>query len=257
LPSRSHRRPAHLASGVPANSGDLLLERRLRLVEARVDVGGRTLCDLGCGNGAQTLLFAPKANITVGIDVDFASLRSFRASTEHSGLSARTVGVRYDGEILPLPDASVDVVTCFEVLEHVASEKAVLAELRRVLRPGGRLVISVPNRWWIFETHGAELPLLPWNRVPFFSWLPKRIHDRFARARIYTSGEIRALLAAQGYEIEDWNYVTAPMDVLKWRPLQRAARATLFGSDRTQIPFLAVSVLVFARRPQETEGSRA
>jgi hypothetical protein len=111
------------------------------------------------------------------------------------------------------------------------------------------LALSVPNRWWIFETHGAELPYLRWNRVPFFSWLPKRIHDRYARARIYRRREIVRLLRDHGFEIETSLYMTAPMDVVRLGPLRRLLRATVFRPDRTRLPWLATAVLVIARRP--------
>ncbi len=156
--------------------------------------------------------------------------------------------MNYDGRNIPLADGSVDFAVSFEVLEHVKEEAQILAELARVTRPGGILAMSVPNRWWIFETHGANLPLLPWNRVPFFSWLPKGLHDRWARARIYTKREICGKLSGAGFEILDSAYVTAPMDVVRWRPLRKFLRSTLFRNDRTGVPWMSTAVLVVARR---------
>jgi 2-polyprenyl-3-methyl-5-hydroxy-6-metoxy-1,4-benzoquinol methylase len=134
----------------------------------------------------------------------------------------------------------------FEVLEHVDDERRALDELRRVLKPGGRLAMSVPNKWWVFETHGAALPLLKWNRVPFFSWLPKPLHDRWARARIYTRGEITGKLRAAGFDVLESGYITAPMDVVKDPRLQTILRRIVFRGDRTRVPFLSTAVLVVA-----------
>ena len=119
----------------------------------------------------------------------------------------------------------------------------------RVLTPGGTLVLSVPNKWWIFETHGARLPLLPWNRVPFFSWLPRPIHGRFARARIYTRGRILRLLAEAGFEILACRYLTAPMDVVRQEGLAALLRRTIFSGPGTRWPILSTSIFVMARRP--------
>src|SRR5690606_1113880 len=91
------------------------------------------------------------------------------------------------------PVKQYDRIISFEVIEHLTSEDAVQFYYES-LKPGGLMAISVPNKWWIFETHGAKLPLLPWNRVPFFSWLPTPIHEKWANARIYTRKRILRLL---------------------------------------------------------------
>jgi SAM-dependent methyltransferase len=245
----SARAPEHLASGKPADYGDFILRRRHRLVTRLLPPRGNVLLDFGCGNGAQTFYFAPHFRSTVGVDVDATHLQALRAEAGRRGWAAGVTALLYDGFRLPIRDAAVDYAISFEVLEHVDSESAALRELLRVLRPGGVLALSVPNRWWIFETHGAKLPLLPWNRVPFFSWLPKRIHDRYARARIYRRREIVRLLRSTGFDMLGSTYITAPMDVLRWGPLQSALRATLFRPDRTSIPTLSTAVLLLARRP--------
>jgi SAM-dependent methyltransferase len=152
-----------------------------------------------------------------------------------------------DGGTIPLPDDAVDCLFSFEVLEHVADEAAILAEWHRVLRSGGTAMISVPNRWWIFETHGASLPWLPWNRVPFFSWLPKKLHDRYARARIYRRREIVSKLEQRGFVVLSARWITAPMDVVPWEGLRRLLRRTIFRADATSIPFLSTSILVIAK----------
>jgi len=202
------------------------------------------MLDFGCGNGAQSFSFAADFDRIVGVDLTLSSLQQLMSWRGEAPIYP----VLYEGGPLPIADASVDRVTSFEVLEHVRDERQALAEMHRVLRPGGQLVISVPNRWWIFETHGADLPMLPWNRVPFFSWLPKSIHDRYARARIYRRREILALLQATGFTISDSVYVTAPMDVLPWQPLRTLLRSTIFAPDTTALPFLATAVLVVAKK---------
>lgn len=183
-----------------------------------------------------------------GLDISDAFLEEFRSRAVELGLSDRFEALHYDGRVIPADDGAFDCLTSFEVLEHVPHESQALAEMHRVLAPGGRLIISVPNRWWIFETHGADLPILPWNRVPFFSWLPKRIHDRYARARIYSRREIERKLAAAGFRVEHPLHITAPMDVVKWAWLRRMLRNSLFRTDSTPVPFLATAILVVATK---------
>jgi hypothetical protein len=89
--------------------------------------------------------------------------------------------------------------------------------------------------------------MLPWNRVPLVSWWPKRLHDRWARARIYRRREIVALLRECGFAVEGTARLTAPLDVLPDGALRRALRATLFRADRARWPWLATEILVAAR----------
>lgn len=239
--------PDHLAKGKPADAGDFILERRHRLVQEHLPATGGSLVDFGCGNGAQTIFFAGGFETIIGLDVNRDSIAEFESRFD--GLDCEVRGIAYDGLVVPLESSSVDCAMSFEVLEHVQDESQSLSELFRILKPGGTLAMSVPNRWWIFETHGAELPVLPWNRVPFFSWLPKRTHDRWARARIYRRREIVKMLRDHGFEVLHSAYITAPMDVVKVAPIRNFLRATLFRGDTTPFPFMSTAVLVIAQKP--------
>jgi SAM-dependent methyltransferase len=154
----------------------------------------------------------------------------------------------FDGTTIPAADASFDLAYSFEVVEHVEDERRTLQEIHRVLKADGEFLITVPNKWWVFETHGARLPLLPWNRVPFFSWLPSPLHSRWAHARIYRRSRILRLLDQEGFTVLGDAYVTAPMDVLPVPALQRFLRRTVFRTDATHIPFLATAIMVHCRR---------
>lgn len=240
--------PDHIARGKSAQATDLIIERRHRMVQPFIENRRGTLLDFGCGTGAQTLLFLDDVDRIVGVDVDTTSIEKFHQLIAQRNLGDRVEAIEYDGRTLPLADASVDFAISFEVLEHVLDERRALEELHRVLKPGARLAMSVPNRWWVFETHGAALPLLKWNRVPFFSWLPKALHDRWARARIYSRREIVRKLRDAGFHIEDSGYITAPMDVVKNPKLQQVLRESVFRGDRTSVPVLSTAVLVIAAR---------
>jgi len=238
----------NLAGGKPASADQLILRRRMRLMTPYFPDPCATLVDFGCGNGAQTLLMADLAKRIVGVDVDVDFLAELNKSVADQGLDERISGqLLVDGRI-PLADAEADVVTSFTVLEHVPDERAALAEMHRILKPGGQLVISVPNRWWIFETHGCDLPLLPWNRVPLVSWWPKALHDRWARARIYRLSEIEKIVSEAGFEVQDKFRMTAPMDMITHEGLQRWVRGTLYRSDRAVIPWQATENFIVATR---------
>ena len=239
--------PTHLARGKAAEPTDLIIARRHRIVNALAGPGRGVLLDFGCGSGAQTLLFAPHFDRTIAVDIDKQDLAMCARRAADAGLGDRIHCMAYDGTTLPVASESIDFVVSFEVLEHVDDEIGALSGIHRVLKRDGILAISVPNKWWVFETHGAALPLLPWNRVPFFSWLPKALHDRWARARIYSRGEIVRKLKHAGFEVQSSVYVTAPMDVVKSPALRSFLRKLVFRGDRTWLPFLSTAVLVIAR----------
>jgi SAM-dependent methyltransferase len=113
-------------------------ERRRALLLAEARPGERVL-DLGCGAGRFVAALRDAGAEPVGVELAGAALE--RARRNAPGADLRLV--EPDGS-LPLEHGSVDLVWCSEVLEHVADTDYLLLEVRRVLRPGGRLLATVP-----------------------------------------------------------------------------------------------------------------
>ena len=104
---------------------------------AAAQSGDRVL-EVGCGGGHVLEQF-PYA-VRTGLDLSSEMLARARARL---GIGIRLL--RGAAEAIPLADGSCDVVLCTEVLEHTRTPAAVIAELVRVVRPGGRVVVSIPN----------------------------------------------------------------------------------------------------------------
>ncbi len=100
---------------------------------------GRKVLDLGCRDGALTQAFLP-GNEVVGVDADQEAL----AAAAQLGMETRWADL---DQPLELDDDSFDVVVAGELLEHLRDPHALVAEIRRVLRPGGTFVASVPNAY--------------------------------------------------------------------------------------------------------------
>lgn len=241
---------AEVVPGIPAQQGEKIVRRRLNIVQAFPDFVHSDLdcLDAGCGNGASTIELAGWFGWCHGVDANTAYIEQAVAEIKAREITNCTAAVGDLCREFTEPE-TFDRAISFEVIEHLPDERAGVASLYRCLKRGGMLAVSVPNKWWIFETHGAWLPEVPgirWYRVPFLSWLPEPIHARIAKARIYTRRRIINVLTAGGFRILKTVYVTAPMDRLTFRPLQWLVRRTLFRGDTTAIPFLATSILVLA-----------
>ncbi|HEX2112351.1 MAG TPA: class I SAM-dependent methyltransferase [Gaiellaceae bacterium] len=105
-------------------------------------VAGKRVLDLGCGEGYGTALLAETAREVVGVDYSPVAI-------DHARRSYARENVRFvvaDATALDDSLGHFDVVTCFEVVEHVERDDRLFAGVARVLRPGGTLVLSTPNR---------------------------------------------------------------------------------------------------------------
>ncbi len=100
----------------------------------------RSLLEVGAGEGYGAALFAAVAERVVAIDYDESAVR--HAARRYRGPAF----VQANVAALPLGDGTFDVVAALQVIEHVWNQPQFLAECRRVLRPGGTLLVTTPNR---------------------------------------------------------------------------------------------------------------
>jgi SAM-dependent methyltransferase len=155
------------------------LDLRLAHLRAGVRAGDRVL-DLGCGDGRFTEELARVGAKPIGVDIAQAAVD--RARARHPELDFRLAPI--DGP-LPFDDVSFDAVWASEVIEHVADTARWLSEVRRVLVPRGRLVLTTPS-------HGRLRIAL--NGIEGFSDpLGDHLH-------LYTRASLQALLAEFGFD---------------------------------------------------------
>lgn len=149
---------------------------------------GQRVLDVGCGGGFASEALARRGAIVTGVDIAQRALEVARNHAAASGLSIRYVAS--PAEELPFEAHAFDVVTCFDVLEHVSDVEKVLVEARRVLRPGGVFLFDTINR----------SPLSAFVMVTLFEGLlgaiPRGTHD--PRLFIRPS-EMRRFLNSAGF----------------------------------------------------------
>lgn len=133
---------------------DLWQEHVSRYLLARSWVSGARVLDAGCGAGYGSALLAETAAHVTGLDRAPEALEYARAHYPASNL------VFQQGECLklPFPDGEFDWVVAFEVIEHLPDADVFLREVRRVLRPQGRVAVSTPNRRFYSEEHDYHNP---------------------------------------------------------------------------------------------------
>ncbi|HWC31007.1 MAG TPA: class I SAM-dependent methyltransferase [Dehalococcoidia bacterium] len=240
--------------GAPITLGGYGVQKRLEAARRFIAWTDCVVADVGCGNGAYTETIAREARSVVGLDLQEDLLRPFQQRITQSGKDLKLACAA--AESLPLRTSSVDVAFCIETLEHVEDDIQGLSELHRIIKPGGSVLITVPNKWFIFETHGLKSKLPGGNRFPFISWLPRPIHSRIAAARIYSNGQIKAMVEAAGFVDVRVDYVMPPLDKVAFGPLRMLLRQVVTLVERGPLRRLGVSLVISATKPAQVGDQR-
>jgi 2-polyprenyl-6-hydroxyphenyl methylase/3-demethylubiquinone-9 3-methyltransferase len=183
---------------------------------SRTPLAGRSAIDIGCGAGLMAEPLARMGAHVTGIDAAPENIDTARAHAAAGGLNIdyRATSV----EDMAATGARFDLVTCLEVIEHVADRDSFFAGLAALAAPGGVVVVSTPNRTaasWAVLIGGSEMVLRT---------IPRGAHDW---QRFMTPDELGAALAAAGLQVTD-------TQGLSWRP----GKGFALGSDTSVDYFL-------------------
>ncbi|MEM6637469.1 MAG: bifunctional 2-polyprenyl-6-hydroxyphenol methylase/3-demethylubiquinol 3-O-methyltransferase UbiG [Pseudomonadota bacterium] len=164
-----------------------MVPARLRYFDTLVDWEDRDVLDLGCAGGFMAEALARRNARVTGIDPATKAIDAARRHADHEGLS-----IRYDvgtGEMLPYGSESFDRVVCVDVLEHVDDLGKVLAQVARVLRPGGYFLFDTINRNLLSRLAVVTMA------EDILRLLPRGTHDP---AKFIRPGELKSALTKAG-----------------------------------------------------------
>jgi SAM-dependent methyltransferase len=235
-----HHKPSAKAAerGEPSYIWRAGQERRLGLIRAGAEgrETGRVLVD-GCGVGSYLERLAANAGQAVGLDIELE--RTFEA---HAKASQVICGA---GEYLRFPQGYFDLILSHEVLEHVQDDLLAIHEVVRCLRPGGRLVLFVPNRGYPFETHGVYWQgKYHFGNILLVNWLPRKWRDRLApHVRVYSRRDLEKLFAGLPVRVVSRTVVFGAYDniIARAPTLGKALRAVLQWLEKTPLRGLGLS----------------
>ncbi len=166
---------------------------RLNYIDNIVLLKGKTVLDVGCGGGILSESMATKGANVTGIDLGEKALKVAQLHRLESGekVDYQLIAVE---DLVKTHEASFDVVTCLEMLEHVPDPASVVAACAKLVKPGGHVFFSTINRnpkAYVFAVLGAEYIL---------NMLPRGTHDY---AKFIRPSELAAWMRASDLLLED------------------------------------------------------
>lgn len=236
--------PSELAAqrGEPSYVWRAGQERRLQMIAQWAKLDGAHILVDGCGVGMYASQFLRRYSPNVeAMDIELPRVQDAR---NNGVLNA----VASTAEELPYPANTFDTVLSHEVIEHVRDDRAALAEMARVLRVGGRIVMFCPNRWYPFETHGHYWRgKYYFGNTPLINYLPDALRDRLApHVRAYTKRGMRRMAVGLPLKIVHHRRIYGGYDniIARLGGAGKLIRDTLYRFEGTPLDVFGLSHLV-------------
>jgi len=243
-PQRLERRPGdeskYAERGAPSYVWREGQERRLALIRQWGLTRRARILVNGMGVGMYAIHLLADSPYVIGFDIELDRVREAQQQVPLSHVAA--------AEHLPYPDDSFDLVLSHEVIEHVQDDRAAVAEMARVLKPGGRAVIFCPNRWYPVETHGYYWRgQYHFGNTPLINYLPDVWRNRLApHVRAYTRGGLLRLLDGLPVKVVHHTRIFGAYDnlIARFGVAGRILRAVLQALEGTPLRLLGLSHLL-------------
>ncbi len=231
--------------GVPSLVWRAGQERRLQMIAkwTRLDDARVLIAGVGIGTYATEIRHRYTADVEA-FDIEAGRVAEARVETPHALVAA--------AEALPYRDNLFDTILSHEVLEHVLDDRKSIQEMVRVLKPGGRVIIFVPNRWYPFETHGHYWRgEYHFGNTPLINYLPDVLRNQLApHVRAYTGHGLRALFDGCPVKLVSHQRIYGGYDniIRRLGLTGRVIRDTLYRIEGTPLDLFGLSHLLIMEK---------
>jgi SAM-dependent methyltransferase len=215
-------------------------ERRLHMIQQWANLDNAIILDNGCGLGTYLDAFAPFTSHRFGLELEHD--RAIKALSTATGI------VEGVGEALPFPASTFDFVFSNEVIEHVQDDGRYAADMVRVVKPGGRILIFCPNRWYPVEQHGIYWKgNYKFGNIPLINYLPNIWRDKLApHVRTYTKSSLLHLFTDLPVTVVHHSRIFGGYDNIEYRypNLGKLIKNSLYAAEKTPFSVLGISHLL-------------
>lgn len=220
-------------------------ERRLHMIERWAKLKDAVILEAGCGNGMYSSQFRRRFSMAVeAFDLEFERVKSAQEDTPHALVSA--------AEAIPYRNGLFDTILSNEVIEHVTDDRLAVEEMVRTLKPGGRIVLFCPNRWYPVEQHGHYWKgEYHFGNTPLINYLPDRWRNQLApHVRAYTARQVRHLFEGLPVRVVHHTRIFGGYDniVRRYPRVGGLMRRMLYALEHTPFRFFALSHLLIVEK---------
>lgn len=221
-------------------------QRRLDMIRKWSNLANTYVLVDGCGVGMYAARLLEDTPHVYGFDIEHE-----RVLTARQRASAMHVAA---AEYIPYPSNSFETLLSHEVIEHVNDDYQSVAEMARVLKPGGRIVMFCPNRWYPFETHGHYWRgTYYFGNTPFINYLPNAMRNKLApHVRAYSKHDLLALLDGLPLSVVYHTRIFGGYDniIARFPTIGKLLRANLYQAEKTPLRFFGLSHLLIAQKDE-------
>lgn len=205
-----------------------MLEHLHRYAAALPFIKGKVVLDIACGEGYGCNLLTQEASKVIGIDIDVTCIKNAKLSYKNPQIEFLS------GSILDIPLTSncVDIITCFETLEHITEHENAITELKRVLKPDGILIISTPDKKNYSDDTGYHNPF---HKKELYEYEFKTLINNHFKNTFFLSQQSVSASILLPINVEKTNLISGTYDKITSKPFITPTYHIAWASNKTFI----------------------